>query len=353
MSTWRAPPQLNGGFQSVRLARNGGVPSCSNLARMVSQVNSISAERVRQVFQKSINTTGFYGLAAAKKVWRTYVVTSPNTQGLHARVLYAPGDETLATAGNAPFFRFYVDGVAQQKQLANIEGAFAVAGFITDHRFRDVRLTGIDPNTAYEIEFEIGNGARPFAMSLYEVPRIWQDEDDADQTAVDARKFATGAGVYTEEWNRLNSSIMDLWRHQATVHFSWCTADGDPVVEAAGTPTNVLDGSVAGWSASAAGFYFHTTGRNRQFGTDTYSAVNVPVRLWAFAESTTGDSTVIFKDSLGTIGAITIPAGATPDFHFLDTTYEIALPTNLVTVEIDGGTGTIECQAAGMLDYET
>jgi hypothetical protein len=345
-----APEVKPQGIASVKVARNAGTPGMP-VSSVASYVNMVAARRQRQLFQKHIGTTEFYAGAGPQTIWRTYIIPSPNMRKVRARIHYAPAPNTYLGTGT-PYVRFAVGGVDQNRYYMNFTDGFTVAGFITDHRFMDAEITGLTPGTPAQIDIKVGNGARPFSISLYEVPRETLDEDDANQTAVDPARYAIGKPIHMDEWQDMNAAILSLWKHQATVFFSWCTPSGAAVTNATANATNVLDGAITGWAADAAGWKTPMYGRWRQFGTSTLGTDEFPVRLWCYGGTTAGNGDVIFKYTQGTIGTITVN-GANA-WYTLDATVRGIWEYDLVTVETQGsGANTVSIYAAGMMQWAT
>jgi hypothetical protein len=254
-------------------------------------------------------------------------------------------------ATGTPYVNFALNGVDQDPYYMNFTDGFSVAGFLTDHRWMPAEITGFTPGVACTVDVKVANGARPFAISIYEVGQESLDEDDTYQTAVSPSRFVNGGAVYLADWQDLNASVVALWKHQATVHVSDCTRDGSATTNATATATNVLDNSTAGWSASAAGWHFRTYGRWRQFGTATLGTDEVPCRVWCYAGASSGAGQVLFKYSQGTIATINVTATG---WYTADATYRGVFGMDVLTIETKGsGANTVSYYAGGMFDYQT
>lgn len=318
-------------YPAVKVARNDAVVGAATAARIVTTANMIAGRRLKQLWAKTIqnytNPRGYVG--------RARVRTSPYLAGteLHAQVaVYRPP----TAPATAPWFRFYVDGVAQPKRYVTYQNAGTGTG-LADHVWVPVKITGVAADTAYALELEVDSPCRPYAVSAY--------EPQATFGGSFPRVPQVNHPVLASDWLDVATRTTAMWKRQGTPYITW-SIDNNAAVTSTTTGYNILDGSTAGYSSTAAGWYVWLNGRGR------VSSETTPVECWVYASASSGTDTAVFYSSAGAIATVNITGAA--GWY----TATGSIPTNgtdpmLVTCELNnGGTGTASIYAAGMMDYQ-
>lgn len=335
------------GYSSSKTARNGRVVNASPLAQIIGLSNSIMGRRLRSVWQKCIPLDQAYSAGAGPRViGRGYFKVAPTARFLIGVVGYVPAIDTYLGTGS-PFWRFNVNGTPGPDFITQPIASISSITEVLRPRWQLCKIYNAAAGDQVTLGFEIGNGALPLFVNVYEVPSTTIDCDSFSGSAygVDPRLASQGASVDTGLWSALGAQIMNAWNLLGTCHFNWSHMTGGSVDNATATDTNILDGDTGGWTSTAAGFYFHPAGRDRQFkNPDT-----APAKCWVYAECSTSDGEVKFSHSDGTIATVSVNSN-TPQIFTADGAYSTLFTEDLVTVESNGGTGTTKVYAAGMYD---
>lgn len=329
------------GYSALAAARNGRVPSAAAIANVAGLLNSIRALRLRQVWHKTFTNATCYTGAGPQVVGWQYWKTPATVRMLAAVVAYVPA--LPAYLPDAPYWAFNLNGTPGNHYTTQSIATLPAITELMRPRFMACFLPA-SPSTTYSLEFEVGNGARPLWVSVYEVPYDTIDCDPDSGVGIDPRLFRHGAALHDQGMQRMGQVARGIWEEQGACHFNWSTADGSSIDNATSTWTNILDGDTGGWSSSAAGFMFHPWGRGRRY----YNPSVAPASIWYVAESTSNDGELRFSDSSGVIATASIVT--TKALSVISANYSTTFTTDLLTVESNGGTGTTKVYGVGMVD---
>ncbi len=328
-------------------ARNGHITDGLAVSSLASYINMIAARRMHILAQGGAAVTGGLG-GSSPALQYINASTSPNIAAVEVLTICTPFAGTLSPAN----FFWNVNGPGFYQQQArmyigtNASGA-AGPGSVVVLKQRLVDDTGANliGDTQYSFDVEL-NAASLLYYVIYEVPRTTLNT--ATHTAIPTDVFGVGAPILDRDVATMTDAMWKIYRRQGSPCFTWAEDLGIGASRAGTTYANILSGSTAGYSSSAAGFWTIPYRKNRMTG----STVNVVLWATGFVSAGTGGR-VRFSNSSGVIGTITGYTTAKLQ-RSTTATLDATQTSDLVTVEIsDSGLNTMNCQTAGMYEYMT
>lgn len=333
------------GIKSLRVAANGRLPDAYNLADLNGYLNMIASKRLHVLAQGG-GTVGNY--TPGSIVTGGQFRTSPNVGKVMAVVIAARS--TSASVFGSVFFT--VDGVANDTSYigGSTGGTLAPGDFciVTTQLRVAAGGAGLSGDTAYTWTLETAAGVSALHyFIIFEVPKNTVIESTA-MTALAPDVFSVGAPILDRDVRGLLDNEYKIYRRSCVSHFShsrWSAANPS---QTGATFKNILDGSTAGYSSSAAGFWSIPYRKNRMQGT------TLNVVLWCFSNVSAGtDGQVRFSNSAGTIGTIS-SIGTSATIRTASATIDASTSgSQLVIVEHASAGSTVFTTSAGMYEFLT
>ena len=342
-----APPLVD----NERFNMNGNVPSAAVGKRLAETFNFVSGRCKKQVLLKVQPLFEVAaGSATLQYLWSTYFVTGENTTRL---VVIAGLALTDYAFSSIPTMTIRVNSGTSSTQVASIglvfAGSVASTSVAPDQiNYKQSEITGLSPNTAYNIQCSISEGLRPVFLSVAEGPS--NHADDTVTAVCDPGQYVAEGAIYDAQISDLVEANNELWQHNGAHLVNWAAYGVDEDVKAPlvnwTNYANIVNGA-SPISQASPGWNLQTLYHN------TVNRTTVPVRAAVKVLRTTGTGTFDwrFTDGTNTVGATgasgsgtqwliangTIPAqaGTKWDFH----------------AKVSSGSWLV--QAVCLLEYET
>lgn len=255
MSVQRPSLQYPTPMEWARYCRNGRAPSSLLGQRVLAAYSHAVAYRRKTFFAKSMHLDTLpAGQNATLTPWRTYVRTGYAASGslkLWFQTVAAPADNT----GAEPTIQWKESG----GEATELFYQGVNTGTLGPDDLR-VHYGTIDvsANTAYELEMETTNYARPVSATIFELHDGIHASGD---TGVVQRELVSVGGLITDaQHSQMLQTGHDLWLGNAAPAIAWCT-DEDP--DNSGTApqrstasyANIFDQTVTTVTSTSRGFY--------------------------------------------------------------------------------------------------
>lgn len=342
--------QLPSLFHPEIAARNGRIPTAGGFRRFAEAYNAVATRQRKLLICKSQDLRHMISPPSSPAVvWSFYFRTGENVTSIDAYVgltatesifpgipaqvivdVYRASDDVRMNIGNEGSL------VYDSTVTGDILGADVVSHNMT-------RITGLAQDTEYYCETRCLFGARLAYLTAVETPV--READDQVLVICNPGRYGRGAPIKRLAIEELATAARELWRHNASQLFAWCSNYQEDTASDPSTSSTSFTDLIADSSAMR----IETTMRG------TLQRPNaIPVKMAVKARRTAGSGTADFRIFDGT-NSIQISAAAitsTKDWFTTTGTLSGTPATWRMQHRVSVGTTTVRTMAWSLFQWE-
>lgn len=320
-------------------ARNGVEVPAPSLRTMYLVANELASKLTRHVFSWDGSIADSADPAGTEDTLRFRFRSSPGATKLRTMFTFISAGAGVAV-GDSPRVYWTVNGAAGDPVYA----PFVADALNGPQIYADITIT---PDTAYQMVLSQVAHARIRNVQVWEAPLATVANNAAGYC--DPTPIYTGAPILAATHADLLAMIRGMARRQGQQFVAHSTPTSTPLTMTGTTYKNIVDGTTAGYSATAQGTYTWPAYQGSRSSTGV-----IPVEVYAYMKTTGAASTAYLKlvDSAGDI--VELSTASTTGVWVTGTgNWTTSNASRLVqALSKNTGGGTSSIWAWGMYPYE-